>query len=98
MKIKPVDNVYFGEHLPPKQHERIKMKEENLPHGVSSESMARWKKMDKSYVVIGLCELRDWLKYNTESAWRNEHRVLSDHDHAYFQQVIERAKDELLED
>ena len=80
------------------------MKEENyyfgakLPHGVSSESMARWKTMDKSYIVDGLCELRDWLKYNTESAWKNEHRLLSDHDYNYYQEVIEEARDRLAED
>ena len=52
---------------------------------------------ENSRIDKGLWALSDWLKYNTESAWRNEHRLLSDHDHAYFQQVIERAKDELLE-
>ena len=52
---------------------------------------------DKSRIVDGLCELRDWLKYNTESAYRGEHRVLSDHDHRYYQEIIEAAKNYLLE-
>ena len=50
-----------------------------------------------SRIVDGLCELRDWLKCNTESAYRGEHRVLSDHDHRYYQEIIEAAKDYLLE-
>ena len=70
-------------------------KEEKLPHGVSSESMARWKNMDRSQIHLGLRELKDWLKYNTESAWRNEHRLLSDHDHTYYEKVLENAATEL---
>tara|TARA_Y100000593_G_C4218134_1_gene290356 strand:+ start:433 stop:630 length:198 start_codon:yes stop_codon:yes gene_type:complete len=50
---------------------------------------------DKKNLDIGLWRLSDWLKYNTESAWRNEHRLLSDHDHDYYQRVIEAARKEL---
>ena len=71
------------------------MEEEKLPHGVSSESMARWNNMDRVEIRNGLWALSDWLKYNTESAWRNEHRLLSDHDYTYYHKVLERAKDEL---
>ena len=74
------ENYYFGE---------------KLPHGVSSESMARWNNMDRVEIRNGLWALSDWLKYNTESAWRNEHRLLSDHDYTYYHKVLERAKDEL---
>ena len=74
------------------------MKEEKLPHGVSSESMAHWNNMDKAEIRNGLWALSDWLKYNTESAWRQEHRLLSDHDYTYYHKVLERAKDELTED
>ena len=85
MKIKPVDNVYFGAHLPKKQND-----EGPISHN--------GRMVDKSKIVDGLSELKDWLKYNTESAWRNEHRLLSDHDYNYYQEVIEAAKDYLLED
>ena len=71
------------------------MEEEKLPHGVSSESMAHWNNMDKVEIRKGLWALSDWLKYNTESAWRNEHRLLSDHDYTYYHKVLERAQDEL---
>ena len=50
---------------------------------------------DKKNLDIGLWQLSDWLKYNTDSAWRNEHRLLSDHDYKYYQKVLERAQDEL---
>ena len=53
--------------------------------------------MNRDEVISGLDALRDWLKYNTESAWRNEHRLLSDHDHDYYQRVIEEARIELEE-
>ena len=53
--------------------------------------------MNREETINGLAALRDWLKYNTESAWRNEHRLLSDHDYDYYQQVIEEARVELEE-
>jgi len=53
--------------------------------------------MNRDEVISGLAALRDWLKYNTESAWRHEHRVLSDHDYNYYQKVITTAKTELEE-
>ena len=74
------------------------MEEEKLPHGVSSESMARWNNMDKAAIRHGLLSLSDWLKYNTESAWNHEHRKLSDHDYNYYQEVIGAARDRLAED
>lgn len=46
---------------------------------------------DTKQIKEGLSQLKDWLKYNTESAWRNEHRLLSDHDHAYYQEILEGA-------
>ena len=54
--------------------------------------------VDKDNIDKGLLALSDWLKYNTESAYRGEHRVLSVHDHEYYQEVIEAARDYLLED
>ena len=90
MRIKPVDNVYFGAHLPQKQKDNNMKDEGPISHN--------GRMVDKSRIVDGLCELKDWLKYNTESAYRGEHRVLSDHDHAYYQEVIEAARDYLLED
>ena len=53
--------------------------------------------LNKYNIDKGLWQLSDWLKCNTESAWRNEHRVLSDHDHDYYQKVIEAARAELKE-
>ena len=85
MKIKPVDSVYFGAHLPKKQND-----EGPISHN--------GRMVDKSRIVDGLSELKDWLKYNTESAWRNEHRLLSDHDYGYYQEVIGAARDRLAED
>ena len=85
MKIKPVDNVYLGTQLPKKQNDEGPISYNG-------------RMVDKSRIVDGLCELKDWLKYNTDSAYRGEHRVLSDHDYAYYQEVIEAAKDYLLED
>ena len=73
------------------------MTEEKLPHGVSSESMARWNNMDRVEIRNGLWALSDWLKYNTESAWRNEHRLLSDHDYNYYREVIKEARKVLKE-
>ena len=55
-------------------------------------------RMNREETINGLAALRDWLKYNTESAWRNEHRLLSDHDYNYYQEVIEAARDRLAED
>ena len=54
--------------------------------------------VDKDRIDKGLSALSDWLKYSTESAWRNEHRVLSDHDYHYYQEVIGAARDRLTED
>ena len=51
--------------------------------------------LNKYNIDKGLWQLSDWLKCNTESAWRNEHRLLSDHDYDYYQKVIEAARDEL---
>ncbi len=51
--------------------------------------------MNKEEIDKGLWALQDWLKYNTESAWRNEHRLLSDHDYNYYQKVLEAARTEL---
>ena len=53
--------------------------------------------LNKYNIDKGLWQLSDWLKYNTESAWRNEHRLLSDHDYNYYQEVIEAARAELKE-
>ena len=63
--------------------------------GVSQEDIDRWNKMNKKQICKGLRELQDWIKYNTDSAWRNEHRLLSDHDHAYYQSVLKGAEDKL---
>ena len=85
MKIKPVDSVIFSTDLPKKQND-----EGPISHN--------GRMVDKSRIVDGLCEIKDWLKYNTDSAYRGEHRVLSDHDYAYYQEVIEAARDYLSED
>ena len=53
--------------------------------------------LNKYNIDKGLWQLSDWLKCNTESAWRNEHRLLSDHDYNYYQEVIEAARAELKE-
>jgi hypothetical protein len=53
---------------------------------------------DKKNLDNGLWALSDWLKYNTESAWKNEHRLLSDHDYNYYKEVIDAARDRLAED
>ena len=50
---------------------------------------------DKKNLDNGLACLADWLKYNTESAWRNEHRLLTDHDYDFYQAVIKEAREEL---
>jgi len=86
MKIKPVDNVYLGTQLPKKQKDNLDM------------TSQKYLTKKEVRIVDGLCELKDWLKYNTDSAYRGEHRVLSDHDYAYYQEVIEAAKDYLLEE
>ena len=54
--------------------------------------------MDKEQICKGLRELQDWIKYNTESAWQNEHRLLSDHDHEYYQKILRGAEDKLTSD
>ena len=51
--------------------------------------------VDKDRIDKGLWALSDWLKYNTESAWKNEHRLLSDHDYKYYQAVIKHAREVL---
>ena len=53
---------------------------------------------NNSRIDKGLWALSDWLKYNTESAWRNEHRLLSDHDYDYYQGIIKEARERLSED
>ena len=53
---------------------------------------------ENSRIDKGLWALSDWLKYNTESAYRGEHRLLSDHDYNYYQEVIEAARGRLAED
>ena len=53
---------------------------------------------DKKNLDNGLWALYDWLECNTESAWRNEHRLLSDHDYDFYRKVIEEARDRLAED
>ena len=52
---------------------------------------------DKKNLDNGLDCLADWLKYNTESAWKNEHRLHSDHDYDFYQAVIKEARTELEE-
>ena len=52
---------------------------------------------DKDNLDKGLWALSDWLKYNTESAWRNEHRLLSDHDYNYYREVIKEARNVIQE-
>ena len=54
--------------------------------------------VSKDRIDKGLWALSDWLKYNTESAYRGEHRVLSDHDYNYYQEVIGAARDYLSEE
>ena len=54
--------------------------------------------VDKDRIDKGLWALSDWLKYNTESAWRNEHRLLSDHDYNYYQGIIKEARERLVDD
>ena len=54
--------------------------------------------MNRDEIGKGLWALSDWLKYNTESAWKNEHRLLSDHDYNYYKEVIDAARDRLAED
>ena len=53
---------------------------------------------DKKNLDIGLWQLSDWLKYNTESAYRNEHRLLSDHDYKYYQEVLKEARKQLKDE
>jgi hypothetical protein len=69
-----------------------RMKEE-LPDGVSQETMDDWNEMTKGDICEGLWQLRDWLKYNTDSAYRGEHRVLSNHDYTFYRKLIENAED-----
>ena len=85
MRIKPVDNLNFGAYLPPKQND-----EGPISHN--------GRMVDKDNIDKGLWALSDWLKYNTESAWRNEHRLLSDHDYNYYREVIQAARDYLQEE
>ena len=53
--------------------------------------------LNKYNIDKGLWQLSDWLKYNTESAWKNEHRLLSDHDYNYYKKVIDAARDSIRE-
>ena len=78
MKIKPVDNVYFGAHLPKKQND-----EGPISHN--------GRMVDKSIIVDGLCEIKDVLSLA-------EDNFIGKQDSAYYQEVIEAAKDYLLED
>ena len=78
MKIKPVDNVYFGAHLPKKQND-----EGPISHN--------GRMVDKSRIVDGLCEIKDVLSLA-------EDNFIGKQDSAYYQEVIEAAKDYLLED
>jgi hypothetical protein len=48
--------------------------------------------VDKSRIVDGLCEIKDFITN------ANEERVVTDNDIAHFEEVIEAAKDYLLED
>ena len=77
MRIKPVDNVYFGAHLPPKQ------RESTIGHN--------GRMVDKNRIVDGLCEIKDVLSLA-------EDNFIGKQDSAYYQEVIEAAKDYLLED
>ena len=96
MRIKPVDNVYFGAHLPQKQKDMKQKDTKAYTKWAETAAESRNGRMvDKDRIDKGLWALSDWLKYNTESAWRNEHRLLSDHDYTYYHKVLERAKDEL---
>ena len=78
MRIKPVDNVYFGAHLPKKQND-----EGPISHN--------GRMVDKSRIVDGLCEIKDVLSLA-------EDNFIGKQDSAYYQEVIEAAKDYLLED
>ena len=82
MKIKPIDNVYFGAHLPQKQKDK-NMKESTVGHN--------GRMVDKSIIVDGLCEIKDVLSLA-------EDNFIGKQDSAYYQEVIEAAKDYLLED
>jgi hypothetical protein len=59
---------------------------------------------DNARIGSGLACLADWLKYNTESAWKNEkfhllpQIVLSNNDYNYYQEVIKEARERLDED
>jgi hypothetical protein len=114
MKIKPVDNVYLGAQLPQKQKDNnMNTFKEYLSRDGASKSDKRflenylaahkeWEKegpishngrmVDKSRIVDGLCEIKDFITN------ANEERVVTDNDIAHFEEVIEAAKDYLLED
>ena len=93
MKIKPVDNVYFGAHLPKKQKDMEQKDTKAYTKWAETAAESRNGRMvDKDRIDKGLWALSDWLKYNTESAWMNEHRLLSDHDYGYYQEVIDSSK------
>ena len=100
MKIKPVDNVYLGTQLPKKQNLKqfVDSIDKNLNENDEGPISHNGRMVDKDNIDSGLRALSDWLKYNTESAWRNEHRLLSDHDYNYYQEVIQAARDYLQED
>ena len=83
MKIKPVDNVYFGAHLPQKQKDNNMKDEGPISHN--------GRMVDKSRIVDGLSEIKDVLACA-------EDNFVGKQDAAYYREVIEAAKDYLLED
>jgi hypothetical protein len=112
MKIKPIDNVYFGAHLPQKQKDKnmstfkeylerdgaSKSDKEFLKDYEKAQAMAEegpishnGRMVDKSKIVDGLCEIKDVLSLA-------EDNFIGKQDSAYYQEVIEAAKDYLLED
>ena len=83
MKIKPIDNVYLGTQLPQKQKDKNMKDEGPISHN--------GRMVDKSRIVDGLCEIKDVLSLA-------EDNFIGKQDSAYYQEVIEAAKDYLLED
>ena len=86
MRIKPVDSVYFGAHLPQKQKDKNMKDEGPISHN--------GRMVDKSRIVDGLCEIKDFIKTGANM----DGKIVTDNDIAYFEEVIEAAKDYLLED
>ena len=85
MKIKPVDNVYFGAHLPKKQND-----EGPISHN--------GRMVDKSRIVDGLCEIKNVLEHARKGRANLFSHDFTRKDYLYFEEVIEAAKDYLLED